>query len=218
MNDRDIDAEFDAIVAHWDDGAASSTPPAPRTVQDITAAYAALSRPEVDSPAPVDEPAADAAPDSHAGADATTDSPVDRTSEQVPDTTRDRVQDVAPPIAQEPVREVVVPLPVHRDEPEDQAGSAPEAWRQGHSTDEEDEHFEPPPVQLPPGEDIGYWGALLGLVGGPLVLLWVVLSKPFYAGWWTLGAILMFFGGFALMVLRQPRDRDPFDDDNGARV
>ncbi|KGN31747.1 hypothetical protein N798_08080 [Knoellia flava TL1] len=94
----------------------------------------------------------------------------------------------------------------------------PEAWRAGPSIDDEDDHFEPPEVQLPPGEDIGYWGALLGLVGGPLLLLWVVVSEPFYGGWWTLGAILLFFGGFGLLVMRQPKDRDPFDDDNGARV
>ena len=209
MNDRDIDAEFDAIVAHWDDGAASSTPPAPRTVQDITAAYAALSRPEVDSPAPVDQSPADT--------DADSDTTAEPRSDQASDVTTDRAQDVTPPSAHDPVREVVVPVPVHRAEP-DETASAPEAWRQGPGADDEDDHFEPPPVQLPPGEDIGYWGALLGLVGGPLVLLWVVLSKPFYAGWWTLGAILVFFGGFALLVLRQPKDRDPYDDDNGARV
>lgn len=173
MNDRDIDAEFDAIVAHWGDDA--STPPKPRTVQDITAAYAALSRPEVDPPAPSDE---------------------------------------APAPAESPATDEPEPVA----EPAPQAAPEPEAWRQGPGVDDEDDHFEPPTVQLPPGEDIGYWGALVGLVGGPLVLLWVVLSKPFYGGWWTLGAILMFFGGFALLVLRQPRDRDPFDDDNGARV
>ena len=186
MNDRDIDAEFDAIVARWDEATdappespspAAPTPPAappvappkPRTVQDITSAYAALSRREPDAPAPVGEPTP--------GSDG-------------PGT----------------------------GEPASADGEEPEAWRAGPSIDDEDDHFEPPAVQLPPGEDIGYWGALLGLVGGPLLLLWVVLSEPFYAGWWTLGAILMFFGGFGLLVMRQPKDRDPFDDDNGARV
>lgn len=174
MNDRDIDAEFDAIVAHWGDDA--SMLPKPRTVQDITAAYAALSRPETDSPSPSDESTAE-------------DAPSDGTAEG----------------------EAVAETPTETE-------AEPEAWRAGPSVHDEDDHFEPPPVHLPPGEDIGYWGALIGLIGGPLVLLWVVLTTPFYGGWWTLGAILMFFGGFALLVLRQPRDRDPFDGDDGARV
>lgn len=196
MNDRDIDAEFDAIVARWDEATdappespspAAPTPPVtppapppkPRTVQDITSAYAALSRREPDAPAPVGEPTA--------GSDG-------------------------------PVAGDVGSGDVTSRESDAGEGEGPEAWRAGPSIDDEDDHFEPPAVQLPPGEDIGYWGALLGLVGGPLLLLWVVVSEPFYGGWWTLGAILMFFGGFGLLVMRQPKDRDPFDDDNGARV
>lgn len=181
MNDRDIDAEFDAIVSHWDDDA--SPPPRPRTVQDITAAYAALSRSEPDAPsrseASEDPDEADVSGDDDPGERSTSDG-------------------------------AAAPTPT--------ATAEPEAWRRGPSVDDEDDHFEPPSVQLPPGEDIGYWGALAGLIGGPLLLLWVVLTTPFYGGWWTLGAILMFFGGFALLVLRQPRDRDPFDNDDGARV
>ena len=105
------------------------------------------------------------------------------------------------------------PAPVADTEPAEH-----EAWRQGPSIDAEDDHFEPGPVQLPPGEDIGYWGSILGLVGGPLLLLWVALASPFHAGWWILGGIALFLGGFGLLVLRQPAHRDPFDDDDGARV
>lgn len=198
MNDRDIDAEFDAIVAHWDDDA--SPPPKPRTVQDITAAYAALTRPEADSPPQPDQSADDA--------------PV----EQAPATSTEDEGAAETPTASrtEPSSDAAVAGPTAA--PETAQAGEPEAWRQGPSIHDEDDHFEPPPVQLPPGEDIGYWGALVGLVGGPLLLLWVVLTKPFHGGWWTLGAILMFFGGFALLVLRQPKDRDPFDNDDGARV
>ncbi|MDT0214839.1 hypothetical protein Q9R29_13175 [Rothia sp. ARF10] len=204
MNDRDIDAEFDAIVARWDEAtdappespsphaptapadpaAPPVAPPKPRTVQDITSAYAALSRREPDAPAPVGEPTP--VSDGPAAGDLGS-------------------RDAGP-------REVG-PREVGSGE-----GEEPEAWRAGPSVDDEDDHFEPPAVQLPPGEDIGYWGALLGLVGGPLLLLWVIVSEPFYGGWWTLGAILLFVGGFGLLVMRQPKDRDPFDDDNGARV
>ncbi len=175
MSDRDIDAQFDAIVARWDDDAPQ--PPKPRTVQDITSAYAALSRPETEPatrPEP-DEPEASAV-----------DEPAD--THAAPDVVAD----------EDPVE--------------------PESWRRGPSIDAEDDHFEPGPVQLPPGEDIGYWGTILGLVGGPLLLVWVALSSPFHAGWWVLGGITLFLGGFGLLVMRQPKHRDPYDDDDGARV
>ena len=174
MSDRDIDAQFAAIVAHWDD--AAPQPPKPRTVQDITSAYAALTRAEPD-PATAPDPD-DAATDT----DAVTGSPSD------------------PAVMGAPT-----------------APAEQEAWRQGPSIDAEDDHFEPGPVALPPGEDIGYWGAVVGLVGGPLLLLWVALASPFHAGWWILGAIALFLGGFGLLVLRQPAHRDPYDNDDGAR-
>ena len=177
MSDRDIDAQFDAIVARWDDDAPQ--PPKPRTVQDITTAYAALSRAEPD-PATQPSPDEDAVPAAPAGAGD------------------------APAASDEPV-EPVEPV-------------EPQSWRQGPSIDAEEDHFEPGPVRLPPGEDLGYWGALIGLVGGPLLLLWVALASPFHAGWWILGGIALFLGGFGLLVLRQPAHRDPFDDDDGARV
>ena len=179
MSERDIDAEFDAIIAHWDDDALA--PPKPRTVQDITAAYAALSRPETDSPEPVVEP------------------------------------EPTEPEPTEPVAQAPEPVPENET-----AGAAlripAEAWREGPSVDaEDDDHFEPAPVQLPPGEDLGYWGAILGLVGGPLLMVCVAVTGPFYRGWWILGSIVLFLGGFALLVMRSPHHRDPYDDD-GARV
>lgn len=196
MSERDIDAEFDAIVAHWDDDAPQ--PPKPRTVQDITTAYAALSRPETDSPEPgVEDTAADpAVADADTGTEADADGDADA-----------RETEPAPAWAE--------------DEPTgpEAAGAAPPvAWREGPSIDaEDDDHFEPGPVHLPPSEDLGYWGAIVGLVGGPLLMVWVAVTGPFYRGWWILGAIVLFLGGFALLVMRQPHHRDPHDDD-GARV
>jgi hypothetical protein len=192
MSDREIDAQFDAIVARWDDEAPS--PPKPRTVQDITTAYAALTRDEPDEttrPEPVGDP--------------------------------DGAEDVVPGgrVAATGPGSAAAPLPAATPDGDTEPDVEPapaESWRQGPSIDAEDDHFEPGPVSLPPGEDIGYWGALLGLVGGPLLLLWVALSSPFHAGWWVLGGITLFLGGFGLLVLRQPAHRDPFDDDDGARV
>lgn len=192
MSERDIDAEFDAIVAHWDDDVPPL--PKPRTVQDITTAYAALSRPEPGSPEPVAE-----TPESGESADAST---TETGSTDVPhaaeDTTEKPSAGESPAVAAAPSR--------------------PEVWREGPSIDAEDEeHFEPGPVQLPPTEDLGYWGAIAGLVGGPLLMVWIALTGPFYRGWWILGSIVLFLGGFGLLVMRQPRHRDPHDDD-GARV
>ena len=85
--------------------------------------------------------------------------------------------------------------------------------------DDEDDHFVPgPTAPLPPQEDLSFWGIVAGLVGGPLLLLWLVLFRPDVSGWWTLGALGMIAGGFVLLVLRQPHSRDEDDPDNGARV
>jgi hypothetical protein len=84
---------------------------------------------------------------------------------------------------------------------------------------DDDEHFQPGPLQpLPPQEDLQFWGIIVGLVGGPLLLLWLVLFRPNVSDWWTLGALLLTIGGFVLLVMRQPHSRDEDDPDNGARV
>jgi len=81
---------------------------------------------------------------------------------------------------------------------------------------EDEDHFEPPePRPLPPQEDLHFWGIIVGLVGGPLLLLWLVLFRPDVAGWWMWLAIAMSLGGFVLLVLRGSSDDD---HDNGAVV
>ena len=82
----------------------------------------------------------------------------------------------------------------------------------------EDEHFEPPEVVLPPQEDLHFWGAVIGLVAGPLMLLWVVFARPSHSVRWFLVSVLVSLVGFGLLVLRQPKHRDPTSGDNGARV
>ncbi|KGN38860.1 hypothetical protein [Knoellia subterranea] len=196
MSERDIDAEFDAIVAHWDDDA--DRLPKPQTVQDITTAYTALSRSEPTAPEPdAATDAADGDGDGDADADAQSD-----------------LSDVTAPHAGPPA--VTEPTALGAGTTPDEAG-APGAWRAGPSIDDEDDHFEPGPVQLPPGEDLGYWGAIVGLVGGPLLMVWIAVTGPFYRGWWILGSIVLFLGGFGLLVMRQPKHRN-LEDDDGARV
>ena len=87
-------------------------------------------------------------------------------------------------------------------------------------TEHEGEHdldtFEPAPVHLPPQEDLHFWGIVLGLVGGGLLLLYVAATGLSRSSWWFLAAIALFVGGFTLLILRQPRDRDVSDD--GTRI
>ena len=83
---------------------------------------------------------------------------------------------------------------------------------------EEDARFVPaPPQPLPPQEDLHFWGILVGLVGGPILLLWLVLFRPDVANWWTWLALALTAGGFVLLVLRQPPGGDD-DNGNGAVV
>lgn len=84
---------------------------------------------------------------------------------------------------------------------------------------DDEEHFEPgPTAPLPPQEDLQFWGIIVGLVAGPLVLLWLVLFRPDVSDWWTFGALGLTVMGFVLLVMRQPHARDEDDPDNGARV
>ncbi|QIM20710.1 hypothetical protein G7075_05355 [Phycicoccus sp. HDW14] len=95
-------------------------------------------------------------------------------------------------------------------------GVVPEVAADAAEAAEDDEHFEPPAVHLPPQEDLHFWGAVLGLVAGPLCLIYVAMARPFHSTRWFLAGLVLSLGGFALLVLRQPRHRD--DTDDGARV
>ncbi len=91
--------------------------------------------------------------------------------------------------------------------------------QQDHPGDaDDDEGFTPPPTRpLPPFSDRLFWGALVGLVLGPLGLVWMLLLHP-GAGFLTKTVVFgLTIGGFACLVLRQPTDRGD-DPDDGARV
>ena len=104
-------------------------------------------------------------------------------------------------------------------EPDDPATQAAAERRgRGQATALDEEHFEPPEVVLPPQEDLHFWGAVIGLVAGPLMLLWVVFARPSHSTRWFVVSVLVSLVGFALLVLRQPTHRDPTSGDNGARV
>ena len=195
MDERDVDERFASIVSRWEGALpvaddATDDPEATSTSQDPSTSGEA--------------PGAADAPDPDSAA------------------TEEAVPDAGPATVTRPAW--VNPSPLD--------GVLPaSSWRtSGHPDDDTtaaaaaaeaelvEEHFEPPVVTLPPQEDLHFWGAVIGLVGGPLMLLYVVFARPFYSTRWFVAAVAVSLLGFALLVLRQPRDRDETDSDNGARL
>ena len=83
---------------------------------------------------------------------------------------------------------------------------------------DEDDHFVPPPPAPLPAGDLQFWAILVGLVGGPLLLLYQMVFVRDGRSWWLLAAVAMMAAGFGLLVSRLPARRDEDDDDTGARV
>ncbi len=94
---------------------------------------------------------------------------------------------------------------------------APQAWRAHEVDDELEEHFEPPPLAPLPAGDLQFWGILVGMCGGPLLLLYLIFFNRDAGSSWMLTAIGLSVGGFVLLVSRLPRDHQD-DDDDGARL
>jgi hypothetical protein len=194
MSDKDVDAQFADIIAHWDDVAVLP--------EDRAPGYAAA------------PPSDDTAPVPPAGGDDTPPEAGTQPAVEVPaDTPRPGVN---PP----PDRTFVVwrgAAPAHRAD--DDLDDLDDLDRESADDEDDDEHFHPgPTAPLPPQEDLHFWGIVVGLVAGPLLLLWLVIFHPSVSGWWTLGALGLTVGGFVLLVLRQPHTRDEDDPDDGARI
>jgi hypothetical protein len=192
MDERDVDARFASIVSAWDG-------PLPTGTEDLEGDGPLEAPPDVDADGAARQPDTEPTPPgSEAG---------------------------RPPWVNPSPLDLVVPPSVWRGPTTPDAGAATGVGEGGAagagaaaSTDSDDEHFEPPPVTLPPQEDLHFWGAVIGLVAGPLILLWVALARPFYTGRWFAAGVVLSLVGFGLLVLRQPRHRDPTDGDDGARV
>lgn len=110
-------------------------------------------------------------------------------------------------------REIVAGLGTSR------RGGPPEGMAtdfRSYSPPEEDDHFVPPPVPPLPAGDLHFWAILVGLVGGPLLVVLSAVVPVLDTGWAGLGAALT-VAGFVLLVLRQPRDRGS-GGDWGAQV
>ncbi|WP_377642099.1 hypothetical protein [Oryzobacter terrae] len=201
MDERDVDERFASIIARWDGPVPDGEERAPTGRP-----------PEVDrAPAPPTDVEGTATEDVLPEAPRTTDAPVDTDADADagPSATRPAWVNPSP-------LDIVLPASSWRAaaEPDDETKAAAAKAEAAL----EDEHFEPPPVSLPPQEDLHFWGAVIGLVAGPLMLLYVVFARPFHSTRWFVASVAVSLIGFALLVLRQPRNRDDHDSDDGARV
>jgi hypothetical protein len=156
--------------------------------------------PEIERPAR--PTAADAAPDLD-----TTSTSGEKTTDPAAGTTADSAAGPGPESARESTD-----LPPGGPQPL----PAPLVWRAHEVNDEYEEHFEPPPVTPLPAGDLAFWAILVGMAGGPLLLLYLVFFNRDASGYWVLTAIAMSVGGFALLVARLPGKHEEGDD--GSRL
>jgi hypothetical protein len=189
MSDRDVDAQFADIIAHWDDVAPlpERGPDAPQTNEPPAGPVSLEDLDDVDD-APRSVPGQGDVP------------PAVRPSGVNPSPLADSI-------------------PVWRGATSGAGVGRPAADASVSGADDEDEHFQPgPTAPLPPQEDIHFWGIVVGLVAGPLLLLWLVIFRPDVSDWWVIASLGLTVMGFVLLVLRQPHARDEDDPDDGARV
>ena len=217
MNDRDLDAEFQRIVAGWDDEA-----PDPAEGRGTHAGR----MPSGEDPAsagvgaglmPVALGASVGASSSAASASPAVSSGPAATGAAAP-------VDPAGPAPTDVAHGGGLGLPI--------ASTTSHVWRASTPSDavddvdalldeasaarggEPDDHFVPPSeIDLPSAEtDPMFWAIVGGLVGGPLLLLYVLFFDRDGSGWWVVTALTMVVVGFVLLVLRGGTERDPFDD------
>jgi len=234
MSDRDVDAQFADIIAHWDEVAPlpDRGPDAPQT-NEPPADLAGLDDLDDDPDDPDDELDDELVDvDNGLGDDLDVDGlgdHLDLDGRHGSSPGPDRAVPPARPLGvnPSPLRDSPAPMgdsiPVWRGAT---SGAVPDRGPSGtgardgsEASDDEDEHFHPgPTAPLPPQEDLHFWGIVVGLVAGPLLLLWLVIFRPDVSNWWVLASLGLTVMGFVLLVLRQPKSRDEDDHDDGARV
>lgn len=195
MNDHELDAEFERIVAGWDETAVDPSRAEAEDAQgdsDITGAHDGA-RDHGSGPAP--GPAPTGVPDAATGSTPAAPSlpkPSDALNLPISPTTQ----------------HVWRGGTERQDDPD-------QVFDQGGLGD--DDHFVPPEVDLPSAEeDPMYWATFACLAGGPLLLLYVLIFDRDGSGWWVVTALTMIVVGFVMLVLRGGTERDPSDD--GTRV
>ncbi len=199
MNDHELDAEFERIVAGWDETAED-----PRRVDGESA--------EGDSDLMGRR---DGSGDLENGSDPGHSPGPGAAVAGIPDTEVSSTP--AAPSLPKPGEALNLPI----------SPTTPHVWRGGTAREDDpdaaieqpddDDHFVPPDVELPSAEeDPMYWATFACLAGGPLLLLYVLIFDRGGSGWWIVTALTMTVVGFVMLVLRGGTERDPFDD--GTRV
>jgi hypothetical protein len=191
MAEKDVDEQFAAIMAHWDDVALGLDP---------------YGDPHPDSDPTREPPAAPPA-------DASTRLPEIRRIRDVDD-----LPDVEEARRDDRLRDVPVevPSPDPQDADDQWDDDEPDESVWAHDDDPEQHYSPPPPAPLPSSEDKHFWLMVVALVSGPLLFLYLLLFNRDGNGWWMLFALMVSIAGFVLLVLRQPLDRD--EDDDGIRL
>ncbi len=202
MSDRDLDAEFARIIAGWDDEAPDPLPRPAVGVDGIEGAPVADGAAEVDGTQGAEDAEGVAKPAQPTPTPGEGGGPSDASGPAGP---------AGPPSP--PNASGLLELPI--------APTTSHAWRGSTALPDDagdvvddGEHFVPPSeIDLPSAEtDPMFWAIVGGLVGGPLLLLYVLFFDRDGSGWWVATALAMIVVGFVLLVLRGGNERDPFDD------
>ncbi len=204
MSERDLDAEFERIIAGWDDEApdpqlhpaAGAREPSPDLTTETGEAGSGEPGGQVAAEASADQEVVDAGAPADAGPSGTPGMPPGQSGG-------------------------VLDLPIASTTSHAWRGSGPQSDDVDDlldAVDPDEDHFVPPSeIDLPSAEtDPMYWAIVVGLAGGPLLLLYVLLFDRDGSGWWIVTGLTMTVVGFILLVLRGGTERDPFDD--GTRI
>lgn len=212
MNNRDLDAEFERIIAGWDTEAVEPVHGVTRSGAD-----------EVDAASRTDlvGPDQSTQPDKPGDADKQHD---EYAEHREPETeTSDGADGTGPDstAASDPTGVPTLPIgsgggSVWRGP--SASGETDDAVLDRAASDDHDAHFVPPTqTDLPTAEeDPMFWAIVVGLAGGPLLLLYALFFDRGGSPWWVVTALTMIVGGFVLLVLRGGTERDPSDD--GTRI
>lgn len=111
----------------------------------------------------------------------------------------------------------VAPQPAPEPAPQPAEPASPDRGWRAYDIEDDEEHYEPPPPRPLPAGDLQFWGIIVGLLGGPLLLIYLAFFHRDAGSLWVGGALALTLGGFGLLVARQPFRRDG-DDDTGAQV
>ena len=198
MSDKDVDAQFADIIAHWNDVTdepdRGPRPPDPGVTPADPAAEAVAAEPSTDgSPT-------DGSPGGGSGRTAAPPTPPDPS----PALLRRRLRRLPRPLRRRPGHAPSTSgsragrtRPASRSQP-------PPSWRSPEPLDEPEEHFQPGPTAPLPAGDLQFWGILAGLVGGPLMLVYLVLFNREGNPLWMLAAVGVTVAGFGLLPRPAP--------------